>query len=122
MMRKLLIFTALAEGGASLLLCAYPPIVVWLLFGTDIASTGLIMGRLAGLCLIALAVSCWPRGDSWRGFYGRLVWSLLAALNLIVVGVGGTVGILLWPMVAVHILLVVLLLRVHVVVHSSETL
>lgn len=110
-MRKLLIFTALAEGGTGVILFAYPPIIVRLLFGEGIAGAGLIMGRLTGLCLIALAVACWPGGESLGGFYGMLAWSVLAALYLIIVGVGGAVGILLWPMVVVHVVIVILLIR-----------
>jgi hypothetical protein len=110
-MNKLLVFTAVAEGVTGIVLFAYPPVVVWLLFGEGVADAGLIMGRLAGLCLIALAVACWPDGESVRGFYGMLAWSALAALYLIVVGVGGTAGILLWPMVVVHVVLAILLIR-----------
>ncbi len=120
-MKKLLAFTALAEGGTGVILFAYPPIVVRLLFGEEIAGAGMTMGRLAGLCLIALGVACWPDGGSLRGFYGMLAWSVLAALYLIVVGLGGRAGILLWPMVAVHALLAVLLVRARAVTRSAQT-
>lgn len=122
MLKKLLIFMALAEGATGLILCAYPPIIVWLLFGRDIAISGLIMGRLAGLCLVALAVSCWPRGGSQSGFYGMLAYGVLAALFLILVGASGTSGILLWPMVGVHVLLVILLVRARAVTRNAQSI
>src|SRR5271165_3092425 len=101
-MKKLLIFAALAEGGFGLLLFAFPPLVSRLLFGAEVSGAGVIVGRLTGMCLIALGVACWPFGDSYAAFYGMLTWSALALLYLIVAGVGGAVGILLWPAVAVH--------------------
>jgi hypothetical protein len=36
--------------------------------------------------LVALGIGCWPRGDSRREFYVMLVWSVLAACSLAVVG------------------------------------
>ena len=101
-MKKMLVFTAVAEGATGLVLFAYPPIVVRLLFGQGISGTGLIMGRLAGLGLIALAVACRQQGEYRSGYDGMLVWSILAALYLVVVGISGTSGILLWPAVVVH--------------------
>jgi hypothetical protein len=65
---------------------------------------------LTGMCLIALAIACWPGGDSRSASYGMLMWSILAMLYLIIVGLGGNAGILLWPAVAVHAGLSVLLL------------
>ena len=109
--RKLLIFTALAEGATGVVLFVYPPIIVQLLFGEPIAGAGLILGRLAGICLLALAVACWPATNSLRALYGMLVWSVLAALCLAVVGFRGTAGVLLWPMIGVHVALGALLAR-----------
>jgi len=46
-----------------------------------------------------------------RVFFGMLTYSLLATLYLVYVGVKGEVGILLWPAVAAHAGLSVLLVR-----------
>ncbi|HEX8797692.1 MAG TPA: hypothetical protein VF772_03725 [Terriglobales bacterium] len=43
-------------------------------------------------------------------FSPLLTWSVLAILYLIIVGLGGPVGILLWPAVVVHAIIAVLLL------------
>ena len=64
MTKKVLILASLAEGGSGLLLLAFPPIVARLLFAADVFGVGVIVGRLTGMSIIALAVACWPMGDS----------------------------------------------------------
>jgi hypothetical protein len=110
-MKKLLIFAAVAEGLTGLILLMYPPIVIRLLFDSEISGAGASMSRLAGIALIALGVACWPDRNTFRAFSGMLTDSLLAMLYLIYVGVNGGAGILLWPGVAVHAGLTVLLVR-----------
>jgi hypothetical protein len=111
-MNKILMLTALAEAGTGLLLLAYPPIVVRLLFGAEIVGTGFIMSRLAGIALIGLGTACWPGAETRSAFYAMVTYSVLAILYLITIGVRGEgVGLLLWPGVVVHAILVVLLFR-----------
>ena len=45
-MGKILMVAALAEAGTGVILLAYPPIVVRLLFGAEIVGAGVIMSRL----------------------------------------------------------------------------
>jgi hypothetical protein len=111
MKKKVLALSAAAEAGTGLLLLAWPSIVVRLLFGTEISGTGIIMSRIASIALIGLGVSCWPGKTGLQPLYGMLAYSTIAMLYLVVVGLGGTAGILLWPAVLVHAVLVVLLLR-----------
>jgi hypothetical protein len=92
-----------------LTLLVYPPIVVRLLFGSEIAGAGLLASRIAGICLIALGVACWPDRNTLRPFFGMLTYNLLVTLYLAYVGISGEVGILLWPVVALHAGLSVLL-------------
>lgn len=108
-MKKLLTLTAAAEGLTGLILFVYPPIVIRLLFNSEITGAGVSMSRLAGICLIALGVACWPDRNTRRAVFGMVTYSLLAALYLIYAGTKGGVGILLWPAVAVHAGLSVLL-------------
>jgi hypothetical protein len=110
-MKKLLILVAVGEGLTGLILLLYPPIVIQLLFDTEIAGAGVAMSRLAGISLIALAVACWPDHNTLRAFLGMLAYSLLAMLYLGWVGVNGGVGMLLWPAVAAHAALSLLLVR-----------
>ncbi len=109
-MRKLLILTALSEGAAGLLFLVCPAIVVRLLFGAQITDDGVFMSRLVGISVIALGIACWPEGTARRAFYGMLTYNILAMLYLGSVGVSGMAGILLWPAVAVHAALSILLL------------
>jgi hypothetical protein len=108
-MKKLLSLAAVVEGLSGLIVLVYPPIVIRLLFNSEIAGAGISMSRIAGITLFALGVACWPHRDTLRAFYGMLTYSLLAMLYLVCVGIRGGVGILLWPAVGAHAGLFVLL-------------
>jgi hypothetical protein len=109
-MNKILMLAALAEGGTGLILLAYPPIVVRLLFDTEIVGSGAVMSRLAGIALIGLGAACWPGADTRRAFYGMVTYSALAMLLLTYLGVRNEgVGLLLWPAVVAHAILIALL-------------
>src|SRR6516225_8827894 len=111
-MKKLLAIAAVGEASTGFVLLVYPPIVVRLLFAAEIAGAGVVMSRIAGISLIALGMACWPgRGAKWA-LCGMLTYSLLATLYLIHLGLGGQwTGKLLWPAVAVHVVLTILLAR-----------
>ena len=95
-----------------MVLLAWPPIVVRLLFGAEISGVGSIMSRIAGIALIGLGVACWPGTSGLQPLNGMLTYSTLAMLYLMYIGVRGeAVGLLLWPAVLAHAILVVLLLR-----------
>lgn len=109
-MKKLLAVAAIGEAATGLILVAYPPIVVRLLFGAEIAGAGVVMSRIAGIALIGLGVACWPGNSVLEPLNGMLAYSTLAMLYFVVVGVRGEgVGLLLWPGVVVHAILSVLL-------------
>ena len=108
-MKKILILTAVSEGLTGVVLFVYPPIVVRVLFGTEIAGAGVLMSRIAGISLIALGLACWPDRNLLRAFIGMLTYSLLSILYLVYVGGNIGAGILLWPAVAAHVGLSLLL-------------
>jgi hypothetical protein len=110
-MKKLLILAAAVEGLTGLILLAYPPIAIRLLFGPEITGTSVLISRLTGIALIALAVACWPDRNLFRAFFGMLTYNVLATLFLVYAGLIGASGILLWPAVAIHVSLSVLLLQ-----------
>ena len=112
--KRFLAIAAAAEAVTGLILLAYPPIVVRLLLGTDIAGAGIAVGRVAGMSLLALGLACWPGRDATgrsAALLGMLTYSLLVTLYLARVGVVHGAGILLWPAVAVHGVLTLLLAR-----------
>ena len=109
-MNTVLMLAALAEAGTGVILLVFPSIVVHLLFDAEIAGAGVNMSRLAGIALIGLGAACWPGTDTRRAFQGMATYSVLAMLFLIYIGVRGeSVGLLLWPGVVVHAILIVFL-------------
>jgi hypothetical protein len=113
MKKYVLALAALAEAGTGVILVVYPPIVVRLLFGAEISGAGVIMSRIAGIALIGLGVACWPGNSAVQQLYGMLTYSTLAMLYLIRIGIrGAPIGLLLWPGVVAHVILVVLLVVV----------
>ena len=110
MKKYVLALAALAEAGTGMILVAYPPIVVRLLFGAETGGAGLIMSRIAGIALIGLGVACWPGNPDVQQLYGMLAYSTLAMLYLIRICIqDAPSGLLLWPAVGAHVILVALL-------------
>ena len=111
-MNIVLAVAALSEAVLGLALLLYPPIVIRLLLGAEIIGVGDVVSRFAGIALIGLGVACWPNGSARQPLDGMLTYSTLATLFLVYVGVRGqSVGVLLWPAVVVHAILIILLLR-----------
>lgn len=111
-MNIVLAVAAACEAATGLVLLVYPPIVIRLLLGAEITGAGEVVSRFAGIALIGLGIACWPSGSVRQASYGMLTYGTLAALYLAYVGIRGQwVGVLLWPAVAVHAMLIVLLLR-----------
>src|SRR5437867_1386654 len=108
-MKNLLTFAAVGEAAMGLALLVYPPIVIRLLFGAEIAGAGMVISRIAGIALIALGVACWPGRTT---LCGMLTYSALSAAYLAYVGIRGDWSVpLLWPAVVLHAALALLLAR-----------
>jgi hypothetical protein len=92
-----------------------PSLLARLLFGAEMNASGDLVGRIAGLVMLCLALGCWPRafeGEHRQVLAPLLALSLLATVYLIYVGMGGVnVGVLLWPAAGVHLILAILLAR-----------
>jgi hypothetical protein len=111
MKRKILGLAAVAEAATGIILLAYPPIVIRLLFDVEVSGIGVVMSRIAGIALIGLGVACWPGNSDRQQLCGMLTYSMLAMLYLLRIGIrGAPIGVLLWPAVVVHAALSVLLL------------
>jgi hypothetical protein len=95
-----------------LTLLVIPGVVIRVLIGVDEGTTSTIVGRVLGGALIGLGIA----GASARGrtperpiVLAYVVYNVSAAAVLAAAGVAGTAtGILLWPVVVVHALLVLL--------------
>ena len=105
-MRWVLVAAAVGEAATGIVLLLAPSAVGQLLFGAELSGMAETMARVAGIALFALGVACWPGTP----LLGMLTYSAGAALYLTYVGLaGGSGGVLLWPAVALHLLLTVLL-------------
>jgi hypothetical protein len=110
-MKSVLAFAAVAEVATGLILLVYPSMVVRLLFAAEMTGPSIVISRIAGVSLIALGLACWP-GVRSRALFGMLIYSSFVALYFIGLGVAGeSVGKLLWPAAAVHVILSIFLVR-----------
>jgi len=107
-MKPALVFAAIGETMTGLALLLFPSGIGYLLFGVDLAGVGANAARVAGIALIALGMACWPGMQ----LIGMVTYSAAVALYLAWIGLtGGSVGILLWPVVVLHVILTALLMR-----------
>ena len=105
MVKKALILAAIAECMTGLALLVVPSFVGWLLFSEELTGAGMLAGRVTGIALIALSVACWPGPP----VAGMLTYSALVTVYLAYLGFAGLTGILLWPVVLLHLVLTALL-------------
>ena len=107
-MKNVLIFAAIAEAATGLALLIVPSLVGQVLLGEELTDIAVPVARVAGIALIALGIACWP-GPPLVGMltYGTLVTIYLAYLGFAV----GLTGALLWPAVALHLVLSIFLGR-----------
>jgi hypothetical protein len=107
-MKPALVFAAIGETMTGAALLVFPAWIGQLLFGVELADVAAIAARVAGIALIGLGVACWPGTQ----LIGMLTYSAGVALYLAWVGLaGGSTGILLWPVVVLHVVLTALLMR-----------
>ncbi|HET9537156.1 MAG TPA: hypothetical protein VFP43_17760 [Mesorhizobium sp.] len=101
-MKKALVFAGAAEAATGLALLVAPSLVGQLLLGEELTGIAAVVARVAGIALISLGLACWPGPPR----VGMLVYSAGVALYLAFSGIaGGAAGILLWPAVALHLIL-----------------
>jgi len=107
-MKRVLIFAAVAEIATGMALLTVPSLVGQLLLGEEFTGVAIPVARVAGMALIALGVACWPGPP----LAGMLTYSALVTLYLAYLGIaGGFAGVLLWPVVVLHVILTAVLIR-----------
>src|SRR4029077_9729250 len=100
---------ALVEAATGLALIIVPSLVGRLLFGAEFTGIVIPVARVLGIALLALGVGCWPGSTA---LCGMLTYSGLVTLYLLCLAIRDEcVGALLWPVVALHGILTVLLAR-----------
>jgi hypothetical protein len=108
-MKNVLLLAAVSEGATGLALLVMPSLVGRLLLGAELTGVAVPVAGVLGIALIALSVACWP---GCTPLCGMLTYSAAVTLYLAYVGfAGGFAGILLWPAVALHLILTALLIR-----------
>ena len=100
---------AAAEIAATGLILLLSPVLFGrLIFGAELSGPGQALGRLTGIALLGFALTSWPAPSAQSVGRAILAYNLLATLYLGYLGlVGASVGVLLWPAVALHLLLTV---------------
>jgi hypothetical protein len=107
-MKRVLIFAAVAEVAIGMALLIVPSLVGQLLLGDPLVGIAIPVARVAGIALIALGIACWPGPP----LIGMLIYSAAVTLYLAYLGfAGGFAGVFLWPAVALHAVLSILLGR-----------
>lgn len=106
LMKKALFISAVIEAATGLALFIVPSLLGQLLLRAELTAIAVMPMRVAGIALVSLAVACW----SGTPLVGMLTYSTTVTLYLAYVGfIGGFTGILLWPVVVVHVGLTILL-------------
>jgi hypothetical protein len=107
-MNRVLIFAAAGEAATGLALFLVPSVVGRLLLGDELNGIAVVVARVAGIALIGLGIACLPG----RARAGMLTYGAAVTLYLAYLGLSGvSSGVLLWPAVAVHAVLTMLLVR-----------
>jgi hypothetical protein len=116
-MKNMLLLAAVSEAATGLALLIVPSLVGRLLLGQDLAGVAIPVARVLGIALIALGIACWPGRTALCGI---LAYSVLATPYLFYLGIRGEwVGPLLWPAVAAHAVLTILLARAWYQAHQK---
>jgi hypothetical protein len=106
-MKSALTFAAIGEIFTGLALLIAPSLVSQLLLGEQLAGAAVSIGRVAGMGLIGLGFACWAPPLAGMVTYSGLVTLYLAYLGF----AGGLTGVLLWPVVILHAIVIAFLIR-----------
>jgi len=103
---------AIEAAATGLILLLSPALFGWLVLGVELSKPGQALGRLTGIALIGFALTAWPHPLAGSVTRALLAYNALATVYLGYLGIEGEVGgVLLWPAVALHLLLSTLLGR-----------
>jgi hypothetical protein len=109
MMKTALMLAAVGEAATGLALLIAPSLVGQLLLDEELTGVATPVARVAGIALVALGIACWPGAPP---LVGMLTYSTVVTLYLAYLGfAGGFAGVFLWPAVALHVVLSILLGR-----------
>ena len=107
--------TAVLEAATGVGLLAMPVMVVSLLLGASLESTGaFVIARVTGAAMLSLGLACWLARDDGLTRPGRAIVTAMLVYNVVVAAVLayagsvlGLTGVGLWPAAGTHTALAV---------------
>jgi hypothetical protein len=107
---RLAVATAAIEAAATGLFLLISPVLFGrLVLGAELSEPGQALGRLGGIALLGFAMTSWPEPVPSVA-RALLAYNVFATAYLCWLGfTGSSIGILLWPAIAVHVLLALFL-------------
>ncbi len=115
-MGNVLKFSVIVEAGTGIALVLAPALVATLLLGAELNSVAVVIARCFGVALVAVALASWSSRRSgptrrWP-LRGMFTYNAILAAYLGYIGaVGEFDGVFLWPAVALHGAVALLLMR-----------
>jgi hypothetical protein len=107
-MKNVLLLAAVLEAATGAALLMVPSLVGRVLLGEEFTGIATSVARVLGIALVALGVACWPGPPR----FGMLIYSVAVGLYLAYLGIAGSAnGVLLWPVIALHLVLAALLVH-----------
>ena len=101
---------AVEVAATGLILLLSPVLFGRLIFGDELADLVRRSDDSTGIVLLGFALTSWPDPSARSVTRAMLAYNFLATIYLCYLGVAGkSVGVLLWPAVALHLLITLLL-------------
>jgi hypothetical protein len=120
----LLSAAAAIEAVTGVALIIDPQDVADLLLGADLGTAGIAVARVAGIALLSLGLVCWMSrkiANQSAALTAILTYNLLVTMYLTSLAlVGELVGMLLWPVIAIHAVLTLLFAYVRFFDHRPK--
>lgn len=97
-------------GVAGAFVFVLPQFFASLLFGAGLTGTGVAMAELGGIGLFIVGIACWQASS--HTVRALFFYNVLMAACLIYIGLAlKLVGVLLWPAIAMHVILAIAVMR-----------
>ena len=111
--QRILLVAALGEALTGLAALLAPKIVITLLFRVQPDAVAVLVARVLGTALVGLAAACWPTAPApahlRQQSLAMLIYGAAVAAVLAYGATIGATGKLLWPAVALHVIVSILL-------------
>ena len=112
--RWIVLVAAVEAAATGVILIIVPALFDWLILGAELSEPGQALGRLAGIALFGFGLASWPApavGGPTSTVRALSIYNLLATIYLGYLGIAGKLaGVLLWPAVALHAVLAILVI------------